>query len=73
MELAVLIEPLSCSIHAVERGRIEFGDVVVIAGAGPLGLGMVGRRCLKRPARSSCSTWTTSGSRSPGASERTLA
>ena len=49
MELAVLIEPLSCSIHAVERGRIEFGDVVVIAGAGPLGLGMVGAARLKSP------------------------
>jgi threonine dehydrogenase-like Zn-dependent dehydrogenase len=49
MELAVLIEPLSCSIHAVERGRIEFGDVVVIAGAGPLGLGMVGAARLKHP------------------------
>jgi threonine dehydrogenase-like Zn-dependent dehydrogenase len=49
MELAVLIEPLSCSIHAVERGRIEFGDVVVIAGAGPLGLGMVAAARLKSP------------------------
>jgi len=46
---AVLIEPLSCSIHAVERARIEFGDVVVISGAGPLGLGMVGAARLKNP------------------------
>ena len=28
-------------IHAVQRGEIELGDAVVIAGAGPLGLGMV--------------------------------
>lgn len=48
-EIAVLIEPLSCSIHAVERARIEFRDVVVIAGAGPLGLGMIGAAKLKGP------------------------
>lgn len=48
-ELAVLIEPLSCSIHAVERARIAFGDVVVVSGAGPLGLGMVGAARLKSP------------------------
>src|SRR6202035_5961571 len=38
---AVFIEPLACSIHAVERGNIKFQDTVVIAGCGPLGLGMV--------------------------------
>ncbi len=48
-EKAALIEPLSCSIHAVQRGEIEFGDVVVIAGAGTLGLGMVGAARLKNP------------------------
>ena len=41
---AAFIEPLACSIHAVQRGDIEFQDVVVIAGAGPLGLGMSQRR-----------------------------
>jgi threonine dehydrogenase-like Zn-dependent dehydrogenase len=46
---AAMIEPLSCSIHAVQRGEIEFGDVVVIAGAGTLGLGMVGAARLKNP------------------------
>ena len=46
---AVMIEPLACSIHAVQRGNIEFGDVVVIAGAGTLGLGMVGAARLKNP------------------------
>jgi len=46
---AAMIEPLACSIHAVQRGEIEFGDVVVIAGAGTLGLGMVGATRLKNP------------------------
>ncbi|MCS6846411.1 MAG: alcohol dehydrogenase catalytic domain-containing protein [Anaerolineae bacterium] len=48
-EHAVFIEPLACSIHAVQRGNIELGDVVVIAGAGPLGLGMVAAARLKNP------------------------
>ena len=46
---AAYIEPLACSIHAVERGDIRFEDVVVIAGAGPLGLGMVAAARLKGP------------------------
>lgn len=49
IEHAVYIEPLACSIHAVQRGTIEFGDVVVIAGAGPLGLGMIAAARLKNP------------------------
>ena len=48
-EHAVFIEPLACSIHAVQRGDIELGDVVVIAGAGPLGLGMVAAAKMKSP------------------------
>lgn len=40
-EVAAFIEPLSCSIHAVQRGNIQLGDTVVVAGCGPLGLGMV--------------------------------
>ena len=46
---AVYIEPLSCSIHAVQRGTIELGDTVVISGCGPLGLGMVAAARLKSP------------------------
>jgi threonine dehydrogenase-like Zn-dependent dehydrogenase len=46
---AVFIEPLACSIHAVQRGNIEFQDVVVIAGAGPLGLGMFAAAKMKGP------------------------
>ena len=44
---AVFIEPLACSIHAVERGNIQFQDTVVIAGAGPLGLGMFAAAKMK--------------------------
>ena len=38
LEAGVLIEPLACAIHAVERGEIQLGDTVVLAGAGTLGL-----------------------------------
>jgi len=48
-EEAVYIEPLACSIHAVQRGEIHFGDTVVIAGCGPLGLGMIAAARLKNP------------------------
>jgi threonine dehydrogenase-like Zn-dependent dehydrogenase len=48
-EEAVFIEPLACSIHAVQRGEIKFGDTVVIAGCGPLGLGMIAAARLKNP------------------------
>ena len=45
LEDAAIIEPLACAIHTVNRGDIQLDDVVVIAGAGPLGLMMtqVGR------------------------------
>ena len=46
---AALIEPLACSMHAVERSRMQLGDVVVIAGAGTLGLGMVAAARLRSP------------------------
>ena len=49
IEQAALIEPLACSLHAVERAHIEFGDICVIAGAGTLGLGMVACARLKNP------------------------
>ena len=47
---AAFDEPLSCALHAVERADIRFDDVVVIAGAGPIGLGMVAG-CRLRGAR----------------------
>ncbi len=49
IQKAALIEPLACSMHAVERAQIQFGDVVVIAGVGTLGLGMIACARLKNP------------------------
>ncbi len=52
---AAFAEPLSCSLHAVERGDVGFDDVVVVAGVGPIGLGMVaGATCATRD------TWSPS-------------
>jgi threonine dehydrogenase-like Zn-dependent dehydrogenase len=48
---AAFVEPLSCSLHAVERGQIGFEDVVVVAGCGPIGLGMVAGVAAKSPAQ----------------------
>jgi threonine dehydrogenase-like Zn-dependent dehydrogenase len=47
----VFVEPLGCSIHAVNRGNIGFNDTVVISGCGALGLGMVAAARMKNPAR----------------------
>jgi threonine dehydrogenase-like Zn-dependent dehydrogenase len=41
IEQGVLIEPLSCGMHAVDRGKIGHNDIVVISGMGAIGLGMV--------------------------------
>lgn len=49
LEGGVLIEPLACAIHAVERGEIQLGDTVVLAGAGTLGLLMLQVIRLKNP------------------------
>jgi len=49
LESAVLIEPYGCSMHAVDRANIQCTDIVVIAGAGTLGLGMVTYAALKNP------------------------
>lgn len=38
---AAFAEPLSCSLHAVERAGLTFADTVVVAGCGPIGLGMI--------------------------------
>lgn len=48
-EQAAMIEPLSCSVHTVERANIGFGDVVVIAGMGPIGLCKLQLAKLKNP------------------------
>ena len=47
---AAFAEPLSCALHAVERADIAFEDVVVIAGCGPIGLGMIAGAKAKGPA-----------------------
>ncbi|MGC4019787.1 MAG: alcohol dehydrogenase catalytic domain-containing protein [Muricomes sp.] len=49
IENALLIEPYGCSKHAVDRGSITNEDVVVISGAGTLGLGMVTYARMKNP------------------------
>ncbi|WOI56283.1 zinc-binding dehydrogenase [Palleronia sp. LCG004] len=46
---ACYAEPLANAIHGVERAGIEFEDVVVVAGAGPIGMGMVQAARLKTP------------------------
>jgi erythritol/L-threitol dehydrogenase len=46
---AAFVEPLSCSLHAVERANIGFADVVVVAGCGPIGLGMIAGAAAKNP------------------------
>lgn len=48
---ALLIEPYGCAKHAVDRANIQCEDVVVISGAGTLGLGMVTYARMKNPAR----------------------
>jgi threonine dehydrogenase-like Zn-dependent dehydrogenase len=47
---AAYIEPAACAWHAVERGNIQPGDVVVIGGAGNIGLCMVQIAKLYDPA-----------------------
>jgi threonine dehydrogenase-like Zn-dependent dehydrogenase len=49
IEDAAIIEPLACAIHTVNRGDVQLDDVVVIAGAGPLGLMMTQVAHLKTP------------------------
>lgn len=49
LEDALLIEPYGCSKHAVDRAQIGCEDVVVISGAGTLGLGMITYARMKNP------------------------
>ena len=51
MESAILIEPYACSKHAVDRAQVTPTDVVVQAGVGCLGLGMVGYLRMHNPAK----------------------
>ena len=49
VEKAVLTEPFACSKHGVDRAQITNEDVVVISGAGVIGLGMVGFAARRNP------------------------
>ncbi len=49
VDKALMIEPYGCSKHAVDRGSITNEDVVVISGAGTLGLGMITYARMKNP------------------------
>lgn len=49
LEDALLVEPYACSKHCVDRAQIGCDDIVVIAGAGSLGLGMITYAALKHP------------------------
>lgn len=49
LEKALLIEPYGCSKHAVDRAQITNEDIVVLSGAGTLGLGMLTYIIMKRP------------------------
>lgn len=51
LDQALLIEPYGCSKHAVDRAQIGNEDVVVISGAGTLGLGMITYARMKNPAK----------------------
>ena len=46
---AAFAEPLSCALHAVERAELGFDDVVVVAGCGPIGLGMIAGAKARNP------------------------
>jgi threonine dehydrogenase-like Zn-dependent dehydrogenase len=48
-DAACYVEPLANAIHGVQRANIQFDDVVVVAGAGPIGMGMVQAAALKTP------------------------
>lgn len=48
-EQSVLIEPIACGMHAIERANIAHSDVVVVAGLGAIGLSMVNMAALTLP------------------------
>lgn len=44
-----MLEPLSCSVHTIERAQIGLNDVVVVAGMGPIGLCKLQLAKMKSP------------------------
>lgn len=49
LEQALCIEPYACSKHCVDRAQIQSEDIVVLSGAGTLGLGMVTYARMRNP------------------------
>jgi len=49
IESAILIEPFGCAYHCVERSNAGNEDIVVLSGAGTLGLGMAGALRQRNP------------------------
>lgn len=39
-EESILVEPISCGMHALEQAKIKHNDIVVIAGLGAIGISM---------------------------------
>ena len=63
-DAACFTEPLANAIHGVERADIAFEDVVIVSGAGPIGMGMLQAARLKTPRKLILVN--------PGAAKRTL-
>jgi (R,R)-butanediol dehydrogenase / meso-butanediol dehydrogenase / diacetyl reductase len=40
LHAAAFVEPLAVTVHAVRRSQLGLGDTVMVAGAGPIGLGV---------------------------------
>jgi threonine dehydrogenase-like Zn-dependent dehydrogenase len=50
-ERGALAEPTACALHAVERSDVDASDVVVVIGAGPIGLLAAACAAARRPSR----------------------
>ena len=50
-EQGAIIEPLACSVHAVNLAQIQLADVVVVSGLGAIGMGILQVARLKTPRR----------------------
>ena len=51
-EVAVLVEPFACAIHAVRRADIQPGETVLVVGAGTVGLlSLIALRLFAQPGR----------------------
>ena len=46
-----MVEPLAVGFHAVDRGRVQSGDTVLVLGAGMIGLGAIAGAAIARGAR----------------------